>query len=294
MFSRILKRAPIISSVLARLDNINYKLNLLSFKICNIENTILLHDTFKDSKVDSCNLYQSIKYIRNLLKVRQIDVQEEIRIGKDYDGGYVMDDNSISKGDIAYSFGIANDVSWDWDMAKHGYNIFMYDHTIKSLPLNNPKFHFFKMGLCGNDRQPNMKTLNEFLKFNGHSDKYGIILKIDIEGWEWDCLNYTESSTLEHFSQIVFEFHHLTNLLYTQKIVSALSKLNKTHQLIHINANNYSPVIIIGDTMLPDTLEATYINKKSANFVESDRFFPTELDMPNNKEIPDIILGKWA
>ena len=56
-------------------------------------------------------------------------------IGPKRDGGYVlMDDfHNIS---IAYSFGIDGDVSFDAALAQKNIDIYMYDHTINSLPFN--------------------------------------------------------------------------------------------------------------------------------------------------------------
>jgi hypothetical protein len=66
-----------------------------------------------------------------------------IRKGRDLDGGYVMLDE-ICKNSIAYSFGIGGEISWDMDIATCGLQLFQYDHTIPSLPINHPNFHFFK------------------------------------------------------------------------------------------------------------------------------------------------------
>jgi hypothetical protein len=68
-----------------------------------------------------------------------------VRMGKKFDGGYVMLDSFNRQNvDAAYSFGIDNDVSWDLDMARRGIDVFMFDHTISKLPRDHTKFHFFK------------------------------------------------------------------------------------------------------------------------------------------------------
>ena len=74
--------------------------------------------------------------MRPYLRIRHTDV---VRIGRDYDGGYVMADPG--EDGIAYSFGIGNDVSWDSGMARRGYEIFMYDITIDSPPSTHFRFH---------------------------------------------------------------------------------------------------------------------------------------------------------
>ena len=92
-----------------------------------------------------------------LLSPKEVVGKKLVRIGHDYDGGYVMVDDIENC--IAYSFGIADDVSWDLGMAYRGVDVYMYDHTIKKLPTQHERFHFFKNGICGeNDRGENLKT----------------------------------------------------------------------------------------------------------------------------------------
>ena len=75
-------------------------------------------------------------------------------------------------------------------MADKGIDVYMYDHTTRSLPFENPKFHFKKIGLAGGQKKDyNLKRLNELLIENGHTQEKNMILKIDIECNEWDVLN---------------------------------------------------------------------------------------------------------
>ena len=69
-----------------------------------------------------------------MLHIAKVGGFDLVRTGKHYDGGYIMLDD-FHAGDIAYSFGICDDVSWDKDMASRGYDIFMYDHTIDMIIL---------------------------------------------------------------------------------------------------------------------------------------------------------------
>ena len=42
--------------------------------------------------------------------------------------------------------------------------IYMYDHIINSLPYNNPKFHWKKIGICGKKRYyKNLKDLETLI-----------------------------------------------------------------------------------------------------------------------------------
>ena len=72
---------------------------------------------------------------------------------------------------IAYSLGIADDISWDEDMAQRGYDVYMYDPTIDALPKEHQKFHFFKQGIGKNS---DMITLDEAITCNGHASHEGM------------------------------------------------------------------------------------------------------------------------
>ena len=73
-------------------------------------------------------------------------------VGPKKDGGYVLLDD-FENIRIAYSFGIFNDTSFDFSLAEKKIDIYMYDHTISSLPCNNSKFHWKKIGLSGNKKK---------------------------------------------------------------------------------------------------------------------------------------------
>jgi hypothetical protein len=65
----------------------------------------------------------------------------------------------------------------------------MYDHTIDSIPSNDTKLHWKKIGLgTKNSNKKNLKSLEELLLDNGHINEKNMILKIDIEHNEWDPL----------------------------------------------------------------------------------------------------------
>ena len=199
---------------------------------------------------------------------------------------------------VAYSFGINDDVSWDSDMADRGFEIYMYDHTIESLPSDREAYHYFKQGIAGSPNPENsMDTLDNFILQNGHQDCNNMILKMDVEGCEWDVLMSIESSTLNQFDQIVLEFHNLISACddeTAQKKISVLKKLNETHKPIHLHGNNCGYSICIDDTLYPDVMEVTYVKKsKYCTCKDKDILFPTVLDSPCDPLRQDLILGFW-
>lgn len=250
-------------------------------------------------KVNAMPEYYDI--LRSILKIKRVIGKNFVRIGKANDGGYIAVDNFKNKMDdkIAYSFGISDDVSWDLDMATRGYEVFMYDPTIDTLPLENEKFHFFKEGIADLEiRERNLNTLENFIKINGHEDKDNMILKMDVEGAEWSFLSTVSFEVLNKFDQMIFEFHNLitpkdSNVMNATLI--CIQKINLTHSLVHLHANNYGSLLILDDKILiPNVLELTYVKTSNYELVDDDNIYlPIPLDQPNVILRPDIPLGFW-
>lgn len=233
--------------------------------------------------------------LKNLLKICRLADYSLIRIGEQRkDGGYIMA-NDFNPDGVAYSFGINNDVSWDSNMARYDYQVYMYDHTIQKLPETNSNFHYFHEGISGIDEETSpLKSLKYFINKNGHTKTKNMILKMDVEGAEWDFLETVDTKTLKQFDQIVFELHNLVRPSCAERALKLLKKLNKTHQLIHLHGNNSGYLLKIGDTIFPDVLEASYVNRDNYyTFDDKYVLLPSPLDVPNDMGRPDVVLGMW-
>lgn len=267
------------------------KARLLKLWLWPVNDSVSLDETLK-----RCTLTADEGYYRRLHGLLHISGAEGypiVRIGRENDGGYVMLDDF--PGGVAYSFGIAGDVSWDRDMASRGYDLFMYDHTIDGLPEENPRFHWEKLGIAdGRTHDDRLKTLEELISRNGHEGKRNMILKMDVEGAEWGFLEAVSSGTLSQFSQIVFEFHDMTSPEDEDAVLDALRKLNATHQLIHLHANNFGNYVVSGGKNFASVLEASYVLRENYRLEEiDDVILPLDIDSPNDKYYPEIELGRW-
>jgi hypothetical protein len=290
------------SNIIVILNAEDYNINLLLYKelLKYLPSSQIINIRFLTE--DAPEKYNYFLKVRQLLKIQDIDCNnlgcggggEYMRIGKPNDGGYIMLDN-LSKTQIAYSFGINNDVSWDMDMAKRGIEVYMYDHTIEYLPEENDKFHFSRIGISDKDNAvEQLLSMETILALNKHQNCNNLLLKMDVEGAEWDFLNSTSSEILAQFAQMTFEFHFMTNKKMESIIIPALEKLNKTHQAIWIHGNNGGIVQKAKDILIPDILEVTFVRRSDYAFKKSERIFPTELDMPNAADFKDIYLGNWG
>lgn len=225
--------------------------------------------------------------IRNLL-VLEIDLSSSfIRVGDENDGGYVLVDD-ISQKDVCLSFGIGSNYSFDSAMAKLCSEVRMFDHTIKEPKHLSSNMTFSALGLA-NESKVNFVTLGEVL--NQLQPENDIILKIDIEGDEWEILNGLSCHNLLRFKQIVIELHgilEVANEVKFRRIISALEILNKTHSLKNLHANNWAKIEIIRGIATPDVIEATYVRRKEgiSESNQSVDMLP-ELNQSNNGNLPD-------
>ncbi len=241
---------------------------------------------------DSC-VEEHMQRIRRLCRVKRVKGFSLTRIGPKHDGGYVMIDDFAERS-VAYSIGIASEIGWDMGMIEKGFQIYCFDHTIEQLPMENPDLHFMKIGLGGMTQiGEGLCTLDTMLELNGHKENNKMILKIDIEGAEWDFLEEISQDVLSKFSQITMELHNLLNEDYYEKIVRGLEKINATHQSVWVHANCAGGVRRYGTVTMPDLLEITFANRNEYDFAPCEYHCPSLLDYPNIGE-KDIILDGWG
>jgi len=220
------------------------------------------------------------------------------RIGDKGDGGYVVPDIDYRKtktqDKIAYSFGVAGNAPWDMQMAKWGWDVFQYDGTIDVPPELHPRLHFYRLNISGLENPPpDQINVSQIIKKHGHEGK-SIILQCDIEGSEWEMLKSMSEENLLQFEQIILEIHWFYFDKELDSKIAILEKLNKTHQCIHLHANNLGPVIFVKKfRMIPWSLEVTYVRRKDWKFKPCYETFPGRLDYPNTGLYPDIFIGRF-
>jgi hypothetical protein len=221
-----------------------------------------------------------------LIYPKKVIGKNKILLGEKSDGCYVLLDD-FKKIKIAYSFGISNMIQFDDELAKRGIDVYMYDHTINSLPHNNPKFHWSKIGICGNnERTQNLKTLEDLIKENGHFSEKNMILKIDVEDSEWNSLNDLNEDILRQFKYIAIEYHFFEPSK-EEFYYNVLKKVHKSHQAFYCRCNDRDRIPPLRNRICK-SLEISYIIREGNKFDKDDSIYPIfELDyigpQKNNK-----------
>ncbi len=229
--------------------------------------------------------------IYNLIIPQKANKYNYVRIGNKNDGGYIMLDDFVNI-DAAYSFGISGDVSWDKDVAKKGIDVYMFDHTIDMPPEFNDRFYYSKIGVGIKDNTfCNIKSLNKILEDTRHINDNNLIMKMDIEGNEWDVINSISSEILMKFKQITIEFHGLSEKNKIKNKIKVLKKINKTHQSVWLHGNNFGYALKRDDVIYPNVVEITFARRKEYKFSKL-RDLQLILDAPNNPDIIDFDIKK--
>jgi hypothetical protein len=209
-----------------------------------------------------------------------------IRLGSAGDGGYVMADD-ITKNDCIISLGVDKNVDFEKDIAKTSKNIFMYDNSIDVLPepVNGAIFSNKTMGA----KAEGHTSLEDCLVHKG-SD---YILKMDIEGSEFDVLNEASTQTLSKFRQITIEVHwmdQLTDIDFYTSALAAFEKLRETHTPVLVHPNNDRPLMVLGNSPVPVVFEILYLRNDS--YTWNDLYKPFEdLASRNNVDVPEMGLS---
>lgn len=219
-------------------------------------------------------------------------LDKKVRLGSDYDGGYIINQTILDNVDVLYTYGVEHNCDFELDFnVLTSKPVHLYDHTVDfNHPNENLIFH--KEGLSYKTEN-NKKHFFEHLKENGDADKK-VLLKIDVEGAEYE---FFENTDIEELSKnvvgIILEIHDTGDIhVHRKRATKILEKITNHFTLTHLHGNNCAPMIGSWWIAVPDTMELTFIrdNMFDAFCFDRDKW-PTDLDMPNNPELQDFPLA---
>ena len=230
-----------------------------------------------------------IKKKYNFLK--PFKVKKLIRLGRNYDGGYLVCSNNLKKCKNLITLGVGDDFSFEKDFfyLNKLNKIFLFDHTVNHLFHLSIIFKFFRRFITF--RTPwynlsfNFKNYINFLKFKKKDNikffPYKVVkkiknknqinlkkifsniesndnlLKIDIEGDEYKLTNdifYYNNK----IRMLIIEFHWITK--NSDIFIKSVKLLKKKFDIVHIHINNHKPFSKNDDFF--DVVELTFVNKK--------------------------------
>jgi len=163
----------------------------------------------------------------------------------------------------------------------HQYDCF--DLREPSCPGGDTVFHGECVGTAAatEDGRPFDTLAHQFAK-NGDASK-PIVMKIDVEGAEWDSFLFAPDSVFNGIDQLVVEFHHVED----PKYVAVMRRLKDFFYVAHVHYNNFScdPAL----KPFPSwAFEVLFVNKRlGMTDGAAAAAGPGALDTPNNANAPD-------
>lgn len=214
------------------------------------------------------------------------------RVGSEYDGGYIFMTNVVKNAyDAFISCGVGNNIQFENDMLQllyddsHDLVCHAYDGTVRHLPhcAMQHRIHFHKLNIGGRNTDTTTDLKDQIERYED------ILLKMDIEGGEYEWLESLTDREISKFKQILIEIHSPWS---SARKMKCIHKLLEHHAVVHIHGNNYASVTKLAGVTLhvPDVLELTLM-RKSDVIVQHDcneLTYPTAIDRPNKPSVADI------
>lgn len=210
------------------------------------------------------------------------------RYGTQHDGGYLICGNLLDGAQSAYSYGIEHEDNWGCQLAKKtGLAIHQYDCFTQDRPQCDGGTFVFHSECIGPKAETQegkpFDTLTSQIEKNGDKGKR-LIIKMDVEGAEWDSLMQTSDEVLGNIDQLVMELHGVNE----QKFVDVIRKLKKQFHLVWLHYNNWECT----RKALPlsgNVYEVLFVNKRIGTLDPGGKAHVSGAapDMPNNPNQPD-------
>jgi hypothetical protein len=286
-----------------------------------------------DSAVHSIQVERNIRMAVNfdagnfsLRAFRPVQIEGLVRVGRNYDGGYVVLPQTLACSEALLSLGV--NVDWSFEEGVLTYNpdiritcvdgttgmnralvkaaqktVDMVGHFVTlqihkgmrdakylKMPLEFHRFfsqHELLRLMVAKDCAPDSITLPMLIdKVTDGRTDAWVLLKIDIEGVEFDVLPASIAG-MKQVASLVVEFHRVD--LNWDRFVGCMYELMEIFHVAHIHGNNFDGCL--PGTRLPATLELTLVNKQliAGNPKPSSRSYPiADLDMPCNRKSADL------
>lgn len=207
------------------------------------------------------------------------------RFGEAHDGGYLVCANLLDRVVAGYSYGISGYDGWGCEVAKtRRIPVHQYDCFDTRAPACDGKtvFHAECIGPGPADVDGrHFDALDRQVAANGDANG-PIVMKIDVEGAEWDVFLTTPDPMLERIDQLIVEFHRTDD----PRFLRAVTRLKQYFHVANLHMNNYA--CSADDAPFGAwAYEVLFVSKRLAQ-AGAPRSTPFHaLDTPNATDLPD-------
>ena len=210
------------------------------------------------------------------------------RFGGPGDGGYLMCGNLLGEAQGVYSYGIGGTDDWGCEVgSRFGLPVHQYDCFNLEQPVCNDGGRFVFHAECIGPETVTIEsrpfdTLASQIAKNGHAGKR-LIVKMDVEGAEWESLMATPDAVLAEIDQLPMELHGVDGPRFPELV----RKLKRTFHLVHRHFNNMACEAGL-DPFPSRAIQVLFVNKRIGIPDPSvEPSLPNTLDAPDYPEQPD-------
>lgn len=216
-----------------------------------------------------------------------------IRVGGPHDGGYLIPDDLEGVG-ACFSPGAGDWAPFEADLLTRGIRSFLADGTVDGPPGDVPDADFIRKNL-GPSSDERTITLDDWVASRCPDADQDLLLQMDIEGAEFECLSSVSAATLRRFRIIVVELHWLRRLVWRSffdQVHAATRALLSSFDVVHLHPNNHRSVHQVHGVPIPNVLEVTCIRRDRGGQRRPVHHLPHALDSRNIRRRRDITLSR--
>jgi hypothetical protein len=217
------------------------------------------------------------------------------RYGSANDGGYLMCENLLKGVEIAYSYGIDTEDNWGCEVSKElGVAVHQYDCFTPHRPVCKGGRFVFHDECVGADSETvdgeRFDTIESQIARN-RDTKRSVLLKIDVEGAEWDSLMAVPDEVFDRISQMPMELHGTDQ----KRFLQVLRRLKERFYLVNLHFNNQA--CTPDAAPLPAFAFQVLLVNKTVGVLDTDGPSPapmSALNAPDAPHLPDCQLAPPA
>lgn len=209
------------------------------------------------------------------------------RFGEPNDGGYLLCANLLSAVRSGYSYGISGYDQWGCDVSRTlSVPVHQYDCFNLTRPVCTTGNTVFHEECIGGEPATIDGRLFDTLEYqfarNGDAARR-LVVKMDVEGAEWDSLAKVPEAVLRQIDQLTIELHGIDE----DRFLVVLRRLKQSFYLANVHFNNFACASEIGP--FPATVyEVLFVSKRVAVRSWFGRAgAPPGLTTPNNPQTRD-------
>lgn len=200
-----------------------------------------------------------------------------VRLGPPHDGGYVLPQSILDQCDSLITYGVGDNYEFEKAFVAYrdGNEVSMYDHTVANPTGEGDARIWFFDKKC----TPTELFNKSFSNFD--------ILKLDIEGDEYECLNWDIVKQWTCLPGcLIVEFHNVIDHLgWITEFVRRIGLF-----IVHVHGNNHGETFTYEGWTCPNTLEITFVKQAPLLGRFHGKLPLPGIDFPNAPGKPDFEL----